>query len=292
MTLDALGDQPRAAALLGRALESGRIAHAWAFIGPLGSGRTRAALAFARALLCERGGCGGCRACALVEARQHPDLHVIDPAPPAKNPKGPRAIRIDAIRELERQAALRPVMAQRKVFIIDDADRLTTDAPQAFLKTLEEPPAGTVLVLVLPRAGAVPATILSRCQIVRFEPRQAVGGGRADALALLAEVRAKGIEALFRRSQSIDRDKAEALVDAWWLYCRDLLLARAGVPETLLTDPAEAEALVAEAAAWTDEEIFAAIEGCRAAREGLASNVSPRLTVEVIASRLARRASV
>lgn len=289
MGLEAVADQPRAAALLGRALDTGRIAHAWAFIGPPGSGRTRAALAFAGALLCEGGGCGRCRACALVEARRHPDLHLIEPTPPAKNPKGARAIRIDAIRELERQASLRPVMAARKVFILDDAERLTSDAPQAFLKTLEEPPQDTVLVLVLPRPGAVPATILSRCQIVRFAPRQTAAGTRAEAVAFLAEVGTKGIDALFRRSQSVDRDKAETFVDAWWLYCRDLLLAKAGVPPALLGDAEGVEALVREAEAWTDEEILAAIDACRAAREGLASNVSPRLTVEVIGSRLAPR---
>jgi len=285
--LEAIADQPRALALLQRAIDSGRIAHAWAFIGPPGSGRTTTALAFAAALLCERGGCGACRACALVEARQHPDLHLIVPTPPPKKPKGTPLIRIDAIRELERQAALRPVMAPRKVFILDDAERLTSDAPQAFLKTLEEPPADTVLVLVLPRPGAVPATVLSRCQVVRFEPRGTAAGARGDALALVEETRAKRVDVLFRRSQSVDREKAEALVDAWWLFCRDLLLARAGVPPELLTEPGGAEALAREAEAWSEDAILAVIEACRAARLGLQSNVSPRLTVEVLAGRLA-----
>ena len=83
-----LADQPRAAQLLLRALESDRVAHAYAFVGPAGTGRTTAALAFAGALLCARGGCNACRDCRLAAAGQHPDLHVIVPTPPATNPKG------------------------------------------------------------------------------------------------------------------------------------------------------------------------------------------------------------
>ncbi|HXG02062.1 MAG TPA: DNA polymerase III subunit delta', partial [Candidatus Binatia bacterium] len=167
MARESADGQPRAAALLDRALATGRVAHAYAFVGPAGSGRTATALAFAAALLCGQGGCGACRACTLAAQRQHPDLHVIAPTPPEGNPRGPRAIRIGAVRELERRAWLRPAMAARKVFILDDADRMTEDAPQAFLKTLEEPPPGTVIVLILSRLRAVPATIISRCQVVR-----------------------------------------------------------------------------------------------------------------------------
>ena len=121
MALEALAEQPRAQRLLTRALESGRIAHAYAFIGPPGTGRTTGALAFAAALLCAKGGCGACRDCRLAAARQHPDLHVIEPTPPEKNPKGTPLIRIDEIHELGRQASLKPAMAARKVFVIDAA---------------------------------------------------------------------------------------------------------------------------------------------------------------------------
>src|SRR5262245_55518687 len=212
VAFEAIEDQPRAVALLRRALEGGRVAHAYAFVGPAGSGRTATALAFTQALLCETSaGCGRCRACAQVAAQRHPDVHVIVPTPPETNPKGARAIRIGAIRELERQAALRPVAGRYKIFILDDADRMTGESPQAFLKTLEEPPADTVLILVLARARAVPATVLSRCQLVRFAPRRdGAAETRAEAMELLAEVRDKGVEALFRRSQAFDRDRERA----------------------------------------------------------------------------------
>jgi len=215
VALERILDQPLAVDLLRRALASDRVAHAYAFVGPAGAGRMSTALAFAAELLGSL-------------SRQHPDLHVIVPTPPETNSRGARAIRIGAIRELERQASLRPVMARRKVFVLDEAERMTGEAPQAFLKTLEEPPAATVIILILPRARAVPATVLSRCQIVRFAPRDDAGAAtaRAQARELLAEVRAQGVDALFRRTDRLEREKAEALVDAYWLFCRDLLLAK------------------------------------------------------------------
>ncbi|HEV8141522.1 MAG TPA: hypothetical protein VGQ77_01600 [Methylomirabilota bacterium] len=293
MALEALADQPRAQRLLSRALESGRVAHAYAFIGPPGTGRTSAALAFATALLCAKGGCGACRDCRLATALQHPDLHVIAPTPPEKNPKGTPLIRIDEIHELGRRASLKPAMAARKVFVLDDAETMTPDSPQAFLKTLEEPPARTVILLVLPNSRALPATVLSRCQPVRFEPRPdaVAAAGVAAALELLTEVRDAGAETMFRRTERVDRGKAEALVDGFWRLGRDLLMARAGAPAELLTAPDRAEDIAREATAWTEDELLRAITLCRDARDALMRNVAPRLTLEVLLSRLALRAA-
>jgi DNA polymerase III subunit delta' len=280
VALGEIADQPRAIELLRRALASDRVAHAYAFIGPSGAGRMTAALAFAAELLGS-------------PSRQHPDLHVIVPTPPESNPKGARAIRINAIRELERVAALKPVAAQRKVFVLDEAERMTADTPQAFLKTLEEPPPATVIILILPRARAVPATILSRCQLVRFATRDDAGAAQARAQAgeILAEAKAQGFEALFRRLDRVDREKAEALVDAYWLLCRDLLLARSGAPASLLIDADHAAELAREAEGWTIDQIVATIDLCRQAYDALLRNVAPRLTLEVLLSRLALRAA-
>lgn len=280
MALEHILDQPLAVDLLRRALASDRVAHAYAFVGPAGAGRMSTALAFAAELLGSL-------------SRQHPDLHVIVPTPPETNSRGARAIRIGAIRELERQASLRPVMARRKVFVLDEAERMTGEAPQAFLKTLEEPPAATVIILILPRARAVPATVLSRCQVVRFAPRDDAGAAtaRAQARELLAEVRAQGVDALFRRTDRLEREKAEALVDAYWLFCRDLLLAKSDAPAALFIDGDHAAELAREAEGWTVDQILAAVDLCRQAREALLRNVAPRLTLEVVLSRLALRAA-
>jgi DNA polymerase-3 subunit delta' len=256
--------------LLARALAADRVAHAYAFIGPEGSGRRAAAVTFARALL-------------GTDAPTHPDLHVIEPTPPEQNPRGPRAIRIADIRALEHAASLRPVRGRWKVFIVEDADRMTGEAPQAFLKTLEEPPAGTVIILILTRARAVPATVLSRCQIVRFQPRpgETAEAERAAIQTVLREVAEEGGEAVMRHAQAVDRDRhrAEAMLDALWLWHRDLLRAKAGV--------ASDETAARAASAQSLEQIFAALALCRDAWRALGVNVSPRLTLEIVLSRLA-----
>jgi DNA polymerase-3 subunit delta' len=255
---------------LEHALTTGRVAHAYAFIGPPGSGRKSTARAFAQRLLGS-------------ERESHPDLHVIAPTPPPTNPRGALAIRIADVRALEHTASLAPLLAPWKVFIVEDADRMTGESPQAFLKTLEEPPPRTVIVLILGRARAVPATVLSRCQIVRFAPRPSATAAddRTAARAMFREVRDRGVETMLRHAQSVDRDRhrAEALVEAVWLWYRDLLRAKAGV--------AVGDEEAREAEALTLAELVAALGTCRDAWRALAINVSPRLTLEVLLSRLA-----
>jgi DNA polymerase III gamma/tau subunit len=139
----------------------------------------------------------------------------------------------------------------------------------------------------------VPATVISRCQVVRFRARGGMEGTAAvaEAAELLEEVREGGPPALFKKTERMDRERAEGLIDGCWLLCRELLLARAGAPAALLSDATRAEARATEAAHWTDEALLAAIEVCREAREALVYNVAPRLTIDMMLSRLARRAA-
>jgi DNA polymerase-3 subunit delta' len=162
--------QSAAVALLQRAIALDRLAHAYAFVGPSGVGRRLTALAFAQAALCAVQGCGTCAVCRRVAAGQHPDCHLITPTPPRDNPKGAPMIRIEEVRELEHTAALAPHAGGRKVFVLDDAERMTLPTAQALLKTVEEPPPRTHLVLIIANPRALPPTLLSRCQRVRFGP--------------------------------------------------------------------------------------------------------------------------
>ena len=111
---------------------------------------------------------------------------------------------------------------------------------------------------------------------MRFRARGDVEGAAAvaEAAELLEEVREGGPPALFKKTERMDRERAEALIDGCWLLCRELLLARAGAPAALLSDATRAEARAAEAAHWTDEGLLAAIEVCREAREALVYNVA------------------
>jgi len=282
--------QDEAVELLRRAMASGRVAHAYAFVGPAGAGRKLTALAFAKALAAP----GDPAAAARIDRGLHPDVRLIAPAPPEGNPKGPHALRIESIRELERLAALRPAEAPWKVFVVDDADRMTAATPQAFLKTLEEPPARTVIILILSRLRALPATVLSRCQIVRFRPRRddaavaLLPDGRGEqygpALRALAEAGKDGADAILRVGEALGRDRqaAETLVEACWLHYRDVLCRQGGGAARLSVF--ETEAGPAPAAF---DEVVRGLGACREAWHALGGNVSPRLTVEVLLSRLA-----
>jgi DNA polymerase-3 subunit delta' len=297
----AVRHQPQAVELLCHALGSGHVAHAYAFVGPTGSGRKAAAQAFAAALVSGAGGAAA-RVAGRVARGVHPDVHLIQPTPPESNPKGALALRVDNIRELGRLAALRPVEAAVKVFIVDEAETMTLATPQAFLKTLEEPPAHTVIILILSQLRALPATVLSRCQIVRFLPATPEGtvallpDGRGEArqraLELLARVEAEGGAAILAGGETLGRDReaAEAVVETCWLWYRDLLAAHAH-PEPPLVFAERAETVRTRAAALSLDTIVGGLRACREAWQAIAGNVSPRLTVEVLLSRLVAKAA-
>ena len=220
---------------------------------------------------------------------------MIVPTPPESNPKGARAIRIGAIRELERQASLRPALGGRRVFVLDEAERMTGEAPPG----LPQVPGGAAAG----HRGDSRAVRRARgaghgaSRAARSCASGARDGGRAaaavgEALALLQAARAEGAPALFRRTDRLDRETAEALIDGCWLLCRDLLLARAGAPRGAAERRRPApRRWPRRPTHWTDDGLLAAIEACRHARETLINNVTPRLTVETVVSRLLARAA-
>jgi DNA polymerase-3 subunit delta' len=170
--------QERAKALLQQALRLGRIAHAYLFAGPEGSGRHETAVAFAQAVLCERGGddaCGACLSCRKISHGNHPDLHWIKP--------DGASVKIEQIRELQRELSYRTAGAGYKVYIIEAAETMTVQASNSLLKFLEEPPSPVVAILIAPGAGAVLPTIRSRTQLVPFVP----GDREQMEAALVAE---------------------------------------------------------------------------------------------------------
>jgi DNA polymerase-3 subunit delta' len=297
----ALANQPQAVELLRHAVASDHVAHAYAFVGPAGSGRKAAAQAFAAALV-TRGGASTARAADRIARGAHPDVHLVQPTPPESNPKGALAIRVDSIRELERLAALRPAESPVKVFIVDEADTMTLATPQAFLKTLEEPPARTVIILILAQLRALPATVISRCQIVRFLPATPEGAlallpdGRGEAreraLALLARVEAEGGAAVLAAGEALGRDReaAEVVVETCWLWYRDLLAAHAD-PDAPLVFAERVAEVRARAAALSLDAIVAGLRACREATQAISGNVSPRLTAEVLLGQLPGKAA-
>ncbi|HET6465080.1 MAG TPA: DNA polymerase III subunit delta' [Nitrospiria bacterium] len=161
-------------AVLTAALASDRVAHAYLFHGEAHIGKFLTAAAFAKMGLCARpkigrtsgrptiAFCGQCPSCLAIDSGSHPDLRIV-------RPDGVQ-IKIGQIRELQDAIAFKPLIGSRKWFLIDDADAMNAEAANCFLKTLEEPPDHSILILVSGRPQALLPTILSRCQSVRFIP--------------------------------------------------------------------------------------------------------------------------
>jgi DNA polymerase-3 subunit delta' len=154
-----------------RAVGRGRLAHAYLFVGPPGIGKRTFAVELAKALLCEAApagtaleACDRCPACILVEAGTHPDFQT------AARPPETQEFPVDLMREVCRSFALKPARGRGKVVVLDGADDLNAEAANCFLKTLEEPPPRSVLILVGSSPDRQPVTIVSRCQVVRFAP--------------------------------------------------------------------------------------------------------------------------
>jgi len=131
---------------------------AWLITGPPGSGRSTAARLFAATLQCEENGCGKCVSCISVKNGTHPDVHVITPTGLSYG--------IDDTKDLVREAAMLPSLGQWNIIILEDADRLTTEAGNALLKAIEEPAKLTMWILCAPSSKDVLITIKSRCRIV------------------------------------------------------------------------------------------------------------------------------
>jgi len=215
MAFDGILGQDRAAGQLTSALARDRVGHAYLFAGPDGVGKTLLATAFAKALLCpvpDAPHDASCLVCRRVGDGQHPDLLLV------AAPDERRFIMIDQVRDLCRQVALRPVEAARRIAVLREADRMNEEAANALLKTLEEPPAQTVLILTTARPRNLLPTIRSRCIEVRCAPLSS-----DDILAILAR-QGKGAAPVERLAARTAQGSVGRALDALASGCLDLHL--------------------------------------------------------------------
>lgn len=170
-----------------RAIREDKVAHAYLFAGPRGTGKTSMAKIFGRAINCEHGPtdhpCNECSACKSILSGQSMDVLEID----AASNRG-----IDEVRALRESVKFMPVEGRKKVFIIDEAHMLTTEAWNALLKTIEEPPAHVMFIFATTEIEKLPVTIVSRCQ--RYTFRRITSDDIAQRLSYVAEKEGFGLD--------------------------------------------------------------------------------------------------
>lgn len=316
---DVIG-QDRVVSVLKRSIEMGRVSHAYLFSGIEGCGKRKTALAFVQAVFCgKEEACGVCSSCRKVAGGQHPDLHMLEP--------DGAFIKIDQVRELQKELSYRPFEAPKKACIIDGAEKLNLSSGNALLKTLEEPPGNALMILITPARSAVLQTILSRCQTLDFQPLSAelieerlvrnqfpaeaarvaatLSGGslrrgieiatdgvlesRVSFLQRIIALNLKDVSTLFATAEELAADKEglPGLLELLLSFLRDVLIYRA-TPEAIAN--ADLVQLVErEAARSTEGRVIELIEQLVAMRRMLARNVNARLALEVFFMRYAAR---
>ena len=201
---DLVGHSPMLEQMM-RSVQAGRIVHALLFVGPSGTGKRTAASLLARAMLCrgQEKPCGVCPACKMVLNGTHPDVRVFAPEK--------RSLGIDTIRALIDYLALKPYEGGLHIAIVESAERMTPNAQNALLRTLESPPGDAVIFLLSENTSALLPTILSRCQSVRFNGLAPADCSRALRARGFAPARADILAELSQgsvgRSLEIDADE-------------------------------------------------------------------------------------
>lgn len=317
MSFSGILGQGRAVSLLKRAIETDRLPHALLFTGLKGVGRCLTAITVAKALNClervEGDCCDRCPPCNKITKSIHPDVHLI-------TPEG-ATVRIDQIRTLSREATLKPYEGRGKVFVLDQAETMTEQAQHALLKTLEEPPQATFLILIAPEASALLPPIASRCSQIRFAPlpegtiatrlrEQGCEEGEATLLASLAggslgraqELRKSPLADVWDlvgqafalppgRSVSIlelterilrQKETVPLFLEALLAWCRDLMVSKVTGHQELLVYRNRAAALRGQSEGLALRQLLAMYRTVKQTLDGLGRYANPRLSLEVM----------
>lgn len=196
------------------ALAKRRLHHAYLFVGPEGVGKRSIAFALAQAVHCASGaenGCERCNSCLQIKNSNHPDVRVVGRL------EGKKEITIHQVREIERELRYRSFGGGRKIAVVDPAGAMNGAAQNALLKTLEEPPENSLLILIAPNAAELLPTVRSRCLRVSFAPlSRAQVAGYLQANSGSSEAEAQGIAAMSMGSIGT----ALSLKDEGWMEKR------------------------------------------------------------------------
>jgi len=303
--------------LLQNILRTNKVSNAYLFAGPPNIGKEFVAVNFAKALNClesEADACDRCISCRKIDDSNHPDVRII-------RPEG-AWMKIDQIRRLQRQISRRPMEGRYKVYILTDVERMNLPAANSFLKTLEEPPGASVLVLLTSNYSALLLTIRSRCQLVRFFPiPPTVLQNQLIEKLKLTETKAKQITLLssgkvgkalelakeenintettipniLKRPQLIeifkiteDLNNQPESLDILLTWFRDILLVKQGCNAEMLTYPDKFNELAQLASGYSRIQIQDAIKTIMETKNLLQRNINSTLALEVMVLKLVR----
>jgi len=316
MLNDVIGHQTNIE-FLKNSLSSGRIANAYLFAGAPDVGKEFTAVNFAKALNClnpkdDHDSCDSCASCKKIESGNHPDVQKI-------SPQG-AWIKINQIRDLQKQVGFKPMEGKRKIYIILESERMTRETANAFLKTLEEPPGVSTIILITTNMNALLSTIISRCRILKFSnvPRTVLRQelmkrfNLSEAMAKTIVILSAGkvnkafeivkgsdvsdemeIPQVLQKPERIEAFKiAEELnkepkqLDTLLTWYRDLLLIKQGCQEELITHFDKMQQLLHIANDCSRLQIHQAIETIMETKQLIQRNVNSMLAMEVMVFKL------
>ena len=316
-------EQKQLSHMLQQSLKNDRIAHAYLFAGPKGSGKRKMALQLAKGIFCrekEGDGCDQCENCRRIASGNHPDVHFIEP-------EGTR-IKISQVRDLQKEFSYRGMESFHKVYIMNQGDKMTTEAANRLLKFLEEPPPGAMAILLTEQINSILPTILSRCQILHFSPLspkhitdQLVQMGIRPGLARVAAIVSAGIEEaeaycqtesfaqvrglVIQLSEDIvergtyslitlhDRilkrdsfnEELNLFLDLLLLWLRDLLFYLLG-QESQISNMDQMETIQKQAKRWGQRRLVDGMEKIMETQKRLSGNTNVQLCLEDLVLRL------
>ncbi|MDP9180020.1 MAG: DNA polymerase III subunit delta' [Gemmatimonadota bacterium] len=318
MGFDEIVGHRRQLEILRLALTSGRLHHAYLFVGPEGIGKRMLATALAQAVHCgARVGdfCGSCVNCTRIADGNHPDVRIIEP------PAGKKEISIQQVREFERELNYRSFTGKRKIIIVDPATLMNLASQNALLKTLEEPPQDSLIILIASSAGGLLPTVRSRCLRISFAPlgraeiasylrtKQGVTGDEVEFLAamsmgsigaalgldkeafvekrrgwvgIVGAVKAGDYQSAVSAAEALAGNRDDALKFLAWAqsWYRDLLVYGVTGDDGELVNLDMREQIEQHAAPAQSEQQIAALTGSTAAAAAIHRNLNRRMVLE------------
>ncbi|MBD3425741.1 MAG: DNA polymerase III subunit delta' [Candidatus Omnitrophica bacterium] len=319
VTLNGIKGQDNAVRYLTGSLASGRISSSYLFTGPEGVGRALTARAFIKALMCTEKSspeipCQACAACRRLDSDDHPDMRWI-------GPENKRAIKIDQVRAAKEALSLKPYEGGMNVCVIEKAHLMTTEASNALLKMLEEPPGRSVIILITSKKELLLPTVISRCSQVRFRSLPVettrdiimrsgadLSGDFATYLAYFSqgspgralEMISEGVlqrredvlallETIAREENAVclnwDTDEREILledVEMLIMMFRDIALAKEGAGPFMVDGELSSSAAYGYFTGYTTERILDIVEMLTGLRKALTGNTNPKLVAQAL----------